>query len=73
MMSSLTFLAMSIIPTIALTELGVRGSVAVYFFGFITSMHLAVVLASFSLWAINLVIPALIGLLFVYQLKFFRS
>ena len=71
-MSALTFLSMSLIPTIALTELGVRGSVAIYFFGFISSNALAIMTASFALWVINLVLPAIIGVFFVYQLKFFR-
>jgi len=72
-MSALTFLSMSIIPTIALTELGVRGSVAIYFFGFISSNAIGIMTASFALWIINLVVPAIIGVFFVYQLKFFRK
>ena len=72
-MSSLTFLSMSIIPTIALTEIGVRGSVAVFFFGLLSDNLLGITTAAFSLWAINLVLPAIIGVFFVYNLKFFRS
>jgi uncharacterized membrane protein YbhN (UPF0104 family) len=72
-MSALTFLSMSIIPTIALTEIGVRGSVAIYFFGFLSDNSIGIMTASFSLWIINLVVPAVIGVFFVYQLKFFRK
>lgn len=72
-MSSLTFFSMSVIPTIALTEIGVRGSVAVFFFGFLSQNVVGIMTAAFSLWLINLVIPAIIGVFFVYQLKFFRS
>ncbi len=72
-MSALTFLSMSVIPTIALTEIGVRGSVAIYFFGFLSENVIGIMTAAFTLWIINLVIPALIGTLFVYQLKFFRK
>ena len=72
-MSALTFLSMSIIPTIALTELGVRGSVAIYFFGFLSSNAIGIMTASFALWIINLLVPAIIGVFFVYQLKFFRK
>ena len=72
-MSALTFLSMSIIPTIALTELGVRGSVAIYFFGFLSPNAIGIMTASFALWIINLVVPAVIGVFFVYQLKFFRK
>ena len=53
-MSALTFLSMSIIPTIALTEIGVRGSVAIYFFGFLSENVVGIMTASFTLWIINL-------------------
>jgi len=72
-MSALTFLSMSIIPTIALTEIGVRGSVALYFFGYLSDNLIGIMTAAFSLWVINLVVPTIIGIFFVYQLKFFRS
>ncbi len=72
-MSSLTFLSMSIIPTIALTEIGVRGSVAIYFFGLLSENTIGIMTASFALWIINLVVPAILGVFFVYQLKFFRK
>jgi hypothetical protein len=72
-MSALTFLSMSIIPTIALTEIGVRGSVAIYFFGFLSENVVGIMTASFALWIINLVVPAILGVFFVYQLKFFRK
>lgn len=72
-MSSLTFLSMSIIPTIALTEIGVRGSVAIYFFGLLSENSIGIMTASFALWIINLVVPAILGVFFVYQLKFFRK
>ena len=72
-MSALSFLSMSIIPTIALTEIGVRGSVAIYFFGFLSDNAIGIMTASFALWIINLVVPAIFGVFFVYQLKFFRK
>ena len=72
-MSSLVFFTISIIPTIAITEIGVRGSLAIYFFGLISSNNIGILTATFSLWIVNLVLPALIGIVFVYNLKFFRS
>ena len=72
-MSSLVFFTISIIPTIAITEIGVRGSLAIYFFGLISSNNIGILTATFSLWIVNLVLPALIGIIFVYNLKFFRS
>ena len=55
------YLVSTLIPTMLLTELGVRGSVAVGIlvpFGGDAAM---VLLATFSVWTINLVLPALAG------------
>lgn len=72
-MSSLVFLTISIIPTIALTEIGVRGSIAIYFFGLVSANHIGILTATFALWFTNLVLPALLGTVLVYNLKFFRK
>lgn len=72
-MSALTFFTMSIIPTIAITELFARGSVAVLFFGLLSDNLIGITMAASSLWAINLVLPAIIGVFFVFNLKFFRA
>ncbi|MCX6280409.1 MAG: lysylphosphatidylglycerol synthase domain-containing protein [Bacteroidetes bacterium] len=78
---SLIYLIMAIIPTIALTELGIRGSVAIYFFGFYfnplmtvsADLNLGILTASVLLWVINLGIPAVTGSIFLFRLQFFRS
>jgi uncharacterized membrane protein YbhN (UPF0104 family) len=72
-MSALTFFTMSIIPTIAITELFARGSVAILFYGLLSDNLIGITMAASSLWAINLVLPAIIGVFFVFNLKFFRS
>ncbi len=70
---ALTFLVTSVIPTFALTEIAVRSGVAIYFFGTISTSHASILAASLFLWIINLAIPALIGGVFVYKLKFFKE
>ena len=78
---SLVYLAMAIIPTIAFTEIGVRGSVSVFIFSYYFTLtgnneinqELGVASASTILWLFNLVIPAFIGAIFVFSLKFFRK
>jgi uncharacterized membrane protein YbhN (UPF0104 family) len=76
---SVVYLVMAAIPTVALTELGVRGSVSIYFIGMYFSYasnpgshDIAILTASSVLWVINLAIPAIIGALFIFRLKFFR-
>tara|TARA_B100001971_G_C18220592_1_gene556880 strand:- start:362 stop:1339 length:978 start_codon:yes stop_codon:yes gene_type:complete len=63
----------SIIPTIAISEIGIRASVAVYLFGLISLNTLGILSATFVLWVINLLLPAIIGTFFVFTLKFFRQ
>jgi hypothetical protein len=78
---SLIFFVLTVFPTIALTELGVRGAAAIFFFGLyfskigITddSITMGVLSATTFLWFLNIVIPALGGTFFVYRLKFFRK
>jgi len=79
--TSLIYFVMAVIPTIALTELGIRGSVALYFFGIYfeqstgmpETIRFGIFAATTILWIINLGIPALTGSIFVFHLKFFRK
>ena len=73
------FLVLAAIPTVALTEIGVRGSVSVFLFGLLTGQGvldaeatLAVVSASTLIWFLNIAIPSLAGVLVIFRLKFFR-
>lgn len=78
---SLVFLVITVIPTVALTELGIRDSAAIYLFGMYFSMtgtvsdevNLGILTATTFLWLLNLVVPAITGTIFVYRLKFFRK
>lgn len=63
------FFVQTVIPSIAIVELGIRGRVALYFMGYVTQNHLAVLTASFMLWGINLLIPALIGMGIIFSLN----
>jgi len=74
------FFSITMIPTVAIAELGIRGSVSLFIisiylgnpFDMPPNIALGIVAASTSLWIINLAIPALIGAIFVFNLKFFR-
>ena len=65
--------AISIIPTIAISEIGIRGSVALYLFSLVSVDAIGILSATFLLWVINLLLPAIIGTFFVFTLKFFRK
>jgi uncharacterized protein with PQ loop repeat len=69
----LTFFVTSAIPSFALTEITVRGAASVYFFSTISSDTSSIITSSIVLWIINLAIPALIGGVFIWDLKFFKD
>ncbi len=68
-MIAMTYLVITIVPSITLIELGIRGAAATYFFSKITLDILPVLNAVFSLWIINLAIPALVGALFMLNFR----
>ena len=81
MLIAIVYFLMTIIPTIALTEIGVRGSVSLFVFSYhfelfgswSPELAIGVVSASSLLWIFNLVIPAIIGTGMVFSLRFFRK
>jgi hypothetical protein len=78
---SIVFFIMTSIPTVTLAELGIRGSVSLYFFGLYFEhfgeltdrINIGILSSSSSLWLVNLAFPAILGTFFVYRLKFFRK
>jgi uncharacterized protein (TIRG00374 family) len=61
LLSGLSFLIITIIPSIAIGELGVRGSVNLTVFALANIDASLILIATFSLWLINLAFPAFIG------------
>lgn len=71
---STAFLISTLVPTMALTELSVRGSAALLCIGWFTGgSSMNVLAASFSLWIINIALPAMAGAIFVFGLKFYKE
>lgn len=78
---SVIYLSVTVIPTVALAELGVRGSISIYVISLylaasnqtVPNFEFSVLAASTFIWLINLMIPAILGTLFVFRLKFFRK
>jgi uncharacterized membrane protein YbhN (UPF0104 family) len=77
----MVYLIMTIIPTIALSELGVRGSVSLYVFkpwlinngAWTAQSSLGILSATTSLWLFNIALPAVLGVFFIFGLNFFRK
>ena len=76
----MTYLLMTVVPFITITEIAVRGGICTSVFdswlainGINTAFSMMVFSASTMLWLYNLAIPAIIGLFFIRRLKFMRS
>lgn len=69
----ITYLAQTAIPSITLAELGVREASAAGIIGLVSSNITGIVLASFSIWFINLIIPSIAGSLILAIHKFRRN
>jgi len=65
---TIMFWIMAIIPSIAIAELGIRGTIAKTLF-FYSSNTIGILTATFGIWFINLFIPALIGSLLILGIK----
>jgi uncharacterized membrane protein YbhN (UPF0104 family) len=61
----------SALPSLDLLDIGVRSFTAAHLFLYITNQQIAIIAAVSSIWLINLIIPSLIGTIFVFKLKFF--
>jgi hypothetical protein len=71
MMVFILFFIQSALPSLDLLDVGVRSVTASAFFVYITDQKIAVMAAVSSIWFINLIIPAILGSVFVFKLKFF--
>jgi hypothetical protein len=73
--SSSVFFLLAFIPSIALAEIGIRGSVIIVVLNIFnySSFKTEAFAAITFLWIINILIPALAGSAFVWELKFFKK
>lgn len=65
------FFINSAIPSLDMLDLGVRSFTAGTLFSYITHQTIAIVVSVSLVYIINLVIPAILGSIFVFKLKFF--
>lgn len=66
---SVVFLALAVIPSIALIEVGLRGEVSLRLVGLFSANGLGIGLTSVTIWFLNLIVPALIGTLLLLNIK----
>ncbi len=64
------FMAKTLMPVLNfVSDLGVREASALFFFGLFQVSPEKVIMASMALWSINILVPALLGLLIVWRWK----
>lgn len=62
---STSFLILAVVPGFALTELTLRGAVALWVAGYYSANAAGIVLAAVTIWFINLILPAVAGALLI--------
>lgn len=75
------YFALAVIPSIALAELGIRGSVSLFIVQFWSEsngllyddLSLQIFIASSLIWLVNIMLPSLAGTFFVKELNFWRK
>jgi hypothetical protein len=65
------FFIQSALPSLDLLDIGVRSGAATLLFVHITNQSIAVIVTVSLIWLINLIIPAILGSVFVFKLNFF--
>jgi hypothetical protein len=66
---SVFYLLMALAPTIGFTELPLRAGAAVFLLGTFHSNVLGIEAATFGIWIINLVLPAIAGTVVLWNVK----
>lgn len=65
------FFIQSAVPSLDLLDIGVRNFTAGMLFSYVTDQRIAIIVAISLIYIINLIIPAILGSIFVFKLKFF--
>lgn len=70
---TVVFLFMTIIPSIALIEVWLRGEILIMLMGVFSTNALGISFTSVTIWFINLILPAVVGSLLILNLRIFRK
>ncbi|RPD38752.1 UPF0104 family protein [Chitinophaga barathri] len=73
LMINVIYIVMAVLPTIAIAEIGLRGSVSLHFLGMLSTNTAGILAATVAIWLINLVLPAAIGSILLLGVKIFKD
>lgn len=71
-LGALFFWVMAVVPSLALTELGIRGAASLYIFGHFSTNSIGILSATTALWVMNIVVPAILGSVLIMRMKWLR-
>lgn len=71
-LAALFFWVMAVIPTITLTELGIRGEVSIYLFQHFSTNTVGMLAATAGIWLLNLIIPSVLGSLLILRMRLLK-
>jgi uncharacterized membrane protein YbhN (UPF0104 family) len=69
---SVLFLVMSIVPSFVIIEAGIRSTVSIELFKVITSNTAAIIATSTFIWLLNLMLPAILGVILLLGKRIFK-
>ena len=70
--AALFFWVMAVIPSVALSELGVRGNVSLYLFHNFSPNTVGVLGATMGIWLLNLILPSIFGSVLIMRMRLLR-
>lgn len=70
---SVVFLAMAVIPSIALVEVWLRGEILIRLMGIYSPNLLGIGFTSATIWFVNLILPAIVGSLLILGMRMMRD
>lgn len=71
-MAALFFWVMAVIPSVTLTELGVRSEVSIYLFQHFSTNTLGILAATTGIWLLNLIVPSIVGSILILRMRLLR-
>jgi hypothetical protein len=70
---SILFLALAIIPSVTLIEIGLRWDISLKLMGMYSANGLGISFTSNTVWFINLILPAIVGSILILNLRVFKK
>lgn len=67
------FLVQTVVPSNALSNLGVRGAASIHFLNYFSANDAGILAAAYLLWVINILVPGLAGAIFFSIFKFRKA